>query len=233
MPYYCQPRFPYIDQKSDHVHISLVAALLLLTPGTIAISNRPVQFCLSSSIAGVTPNTNSWHNANIASTAFTGTNFNLAIYSFNSVHFASTSAWCNLLFNTKGCALFHNFTLCPNIFATSGGFLHHIRSSSDWSIIHCYLFHSQQYSLAKLASKILQLQESLIITQLQLINLLSMVVIIVYPNHDCRSVRMLVKALHPSIGSSLTHTSSSLTLATCLQMQWLSYRHPRFFAIQS
>lgn len=53
MPYYCGPRFPYTDKATEHLEPALAAASFPITPGAIALANHPVQFCLSSSAAGL------------------------------------------------------------------------------------------------------------------------------------------------------------------------------------
>jgi hypothetical protein len=131
--------------------------------------------------------------------------FSWAVYSFQGGHFASTIQSWNLPFQISlvcdpyksGRSLFQEFTSCHQIFNSSTDMLNHIRASGDTSVIHGYLIQSPGFWTSDTTTKFWQLQ-AIIIAQLCLIHSLSIVVAIVHPDHDGRSVKSFQSTLKSS-----------------------------------
>jgi hypothetical protein len=64
----------------------------------------------------------------------------------------------------------------------------HIRASGDTSVIHGYLIHSPRFQMSKTTTTFWQIQAT-IISQLRLIQLLSIIIAMIHPDHDGRSVK--------------------------------------------
>ena len=128
--------------------------------------------------------------------------FNWAVYSFGGGHFVSTVSSRNLPFQITlacdqyecGCALFPEFTTCPDILSSGNNLLHHIRASGDTSQIHGYLIHSLRFRDNDTTSSFWKLQSS-IFAQLCSLRNLPMVVAVVLPDHNRTSVRSFSRIL--------------------------------------
>jgi hypothetical protein len=93
-----------------------------------------------------------------------------------------------------GCALFCEFTTCPDILSSGNDLLHHIQASGDNSQIHGYLIHSLRFRDSDTASSFWQLQSS-IVAQLRSLRNLQMVVAVVLPDHDRTCVKSFTRNL--------------------------------------
>jgi hypothetical protein len=79
--------------------------------------------------------------------------FRWAIYSFNSGHFFSSVAACQLSFEVyytcnpfvAGRTLFHDIRKCAHIFPTGAEFFHHVRADGDRTHLHGYLIHIHRF----------------------------------------------------------------------------------------
>jgi hypothetical protein len=127
------------------------------------------------------------------------------VYSFQGEHFASTIQSWNLPFcfsiacdpYEAGCSLFQEFTSCCHIFSSANNMLHFIRASGDTSVIHGYLIHSPHFQTSKMTTTFWELQAA-IIFQLCLICLLSIIIVIIHPDHDSPSVKAFSAKLKSS-----------------------------------
>jgi hypothetical protein len=72
--------------------------------------------------------------------------------------------------------------------------LNHIRASGNTSVIHGYLINSYRFQTSEVTTSFWKLQLS-IIAQLRLIRLLSIVVAVVIPDHDDRSISAFTRGL--------------------------------------
>jgi hypothetical protein len=125
-----------------------------------------------------------------------------AIYSFSNGHFSSTIQSQNLPFHISlacdtfdaGCLLFAEFAPGAKVFSSGNNFLQHVRASGETSVIHGYLINSYHFLTSKITTGFWKLQLA-IITQLRLIRFLSIIVAIVIPDHDGRSVKSFVRGL--------------------------------------
>jgi hypothetical protein len=122
--------------------------------------------------------------------------FSWAVYSFQGGHFASTIQSRNLPFCVSiacnpyevGGSLFQELTACRHIFSSANNMLHYIRASGDTFVIHGYLIHSPRFQTSKTTTTFWQLQAA-IISQLHLICSLSIIIAIIHPDHNGRSVK--------------------------------------------
>jgi hypothetical protein len=136
--------------------------------------------------------------------------FSWAVYSFQGGHFASTIQSWNLPFCISiscnpyevGCSLFQEFTSCHHIFSSANDMLHYIRASGDTSVIHGYLIHSPHFQTSKKTTTFWKLQAA-IISQLRLIRLLSIIITIIHPDHNGRSVKTFSASSNLAVGYSL------------------------------
>jgi hypothetical protein len=90
--------------------------------------------------------------------------------------------------------LFHEFADSATIFSSSNIFLNHIRASGNQLVISGYLINSYHFQTSEVTTSFWKLQLS-IIAQLRLILSLSVIVAIVIPDHDGRSVQTFIKGL--------------------------------------
>ncbi len=175
--------------------------------------------------------------------------FGWAVYSFHGGHFASTIQYWNLPFHVRlacdpyksGRSLFQEFTSCKQIFSSATNFLNHIRASGDTSVIHGYLIHSNCYQSSKTTSKFWQLQTS-IISQLQQVRSLSIIIAMVHPDNDGRSVKTFATNLksngwvvsssdvsYPDLGNSIAGSCQLIlgTHSSCVaNVEPLLLKHP-------
>ncbi len=125
-----------------------------------------------------------------------------AVYSFSNGHFSLTIQSQNLPFhiglacNTSeaGRSLFVKFAPSARVFGSGNDLLHHIRASGETSVIHGYLINSYRFLTSNVTAAFWKLQLA-IITQLCLIRSLSLIIAIVIPDHDVRSVRAFIRGL--------------------------------------
>ena len=90
----------------------------------------------------------------------------------------------------SGRSLFQEFTSCRHIFGTANNMLNHIQSSGDTSVIHGYMIHSPCFQTSNRTTKFWQVL-AVIISDLHLIQSLSIVVATIHPYHDSGSVKNL------------------------------------------
>ena len=225
MPYFRGPRITSTSaDSSDNAHCQAIVSTLLVDNchGLSHLSNTPIHF---GEFEKVFPSSaRSANNDDIPCYAQQILQFNWAVYSFNGGHFASTTKSRNLPFHVKlacdpyesGRSLFQEFTSCKQIFSSVTDLLNHIRASGDTSVIHGYLIHSNRYQTSETTSKFWQLQTS-IISQLRLVRSLSIVVAVVHPDNDGRSIKTFSSNLksngwvvssadvsYPDFGDSIT-----------------------------
>jgi hypothetical protein len=199
MPYYRSPRTMPIQlppDSSNDAHCQAIISTLLVDNchSLCHLSNTSIHF---GEFEKVIPSlAHSANNDKIPCYAQQVLQFNWAVYSFHGGHFASTIKSHNLPFHVKlacdpyesGRSLFQEFTSCKQIFNSATKLLNHIRASGDTSVIHGYLIHSNCFQRSKTTSKFWQLQTS-IISQLRHVRNLNIVVAIVHPDNDGRSVK--------------------------------------------
>ncbi len=80
------------------------------------------------------------------------------------------------------------------MFSSGNNFLQHDRASGETSVIHGYLINSYRFLTSKITTGFWKLQLA-IITQLRIIQSLSIIVAFVIPDHDGRSVKSFVRGL--------------------------------------
>lgn len=199
MPYFRGPRI-----RSDNSNETPETSSAVEHPTTLAIV--PVHFGHFDSMPDSHLETpRALYHSDITRTAFHLSTFRWAVYSFNSGHFISTIRTRNLSFSVhyacdphaSGRSLFAEFGSANNIFSTGHEFLNHIRAAGDTTPLHGYLIHSHRFSSTDPTTKFWQLQ-SAIVEQLYTINQLSMVVAVVHPDHDGRSVSQFSSRLSQS-----------------------------------
>ena len=130
------------------------------------------------------------------------TNFNWAVFSFSNGHFLSTIETWNLPFtirlacdtNERGRSLFHKFAPTATVFSSGNDLLNHIRASGEQLPISGYLINSYQFQNSEVTAKFWKLQLS-IIAQLRLIRSLSVILAIIFQDHDGRCVKMFIRGL--------------------------------------
>jgi hypothetical protein len=88
----------------------------------------------------------------------------------------------------SGRLLFQEFTSCRLIFNSATDLLNLIRASGDTSVIHGYLIHSPSFQTSETTTTFWQIQAT-IISQLRLIRSLSIIIAMIHPDHDGRSVK--------------------------------------------
>jgi hypothetical protein len=158
-------------------------------------------------------------------------NFDWAVYSFSNGHFTSTMESRNLPFmihlacdpTEQGQSLFHKFASSTTVFSSGNNLLNHIPASGDQSVISGYLINSYRFQTSEVTTLFWKLQLS-IITQLHLIQSLSVIVAIVIPDHEGHSIQTVTKGLkaahwkvtsrevsYSDIGNSVTGSCSVIT----------------------
>jgi hypothetical protein len=172
------------------------------TASTVLV-NVPVCFGhAATSLSTSTMRTRALLNSEFARYAFHAMYFCWAVNSFSNGHFSLTIQSQNLPFhislacNTSeaGRSLFAEFAPSTRIFSSGNDLLHHIWASDETSIIHSYLINSY-CSLTSEVTSAFWKQQLAIIAQLRLIRSLSLVVAIVIPDHDRRSVKAFIQGL--------------------------------------
>jgi hypothetical protein len=106
-----------------------------------------------------------------------------------------------------GRSLFQEFAASAKVFNSGNDLINHIRASGGTSVIQGYLINSYCFQTSEVTTSFWKLQLS-IISQLRLIRSLSIVVAVVIPDHDGRSISAFTRGL---------------TAAT-----WRSYRQGKF-----
>jgi hypothetical protein len=208
MPYYRRPRImppTDTDDTSYAAHCQAIVSTIMIKNchSLCHLSNDPIQFGNCGKVTP--PNAQLLHNDKFPCYAQQVLQFSWAVYSFQGGHFASTIQSWNLPFHISlvcdpyktGCSLFQEFTSCCQIFNSSMDMLNHISASGDTSVIHGYLIQSPHFQTSDTTTKFWQLQ-AIIIAQLCLICSLSIIVAIIHPDHDGRSV----KSFQPTLKSS-------------------------------
>jgi hypothetical protein len=208
MPYYRRPRFqpPTPATKlADTLHIQNLLTDLIVSDGRghTHLSNVPVQFGeLNSSLPNTGQPARTLLNKKNTRYARETMNFDWVVYSFSNGHFASTIESRNLPFTIhlacnsmeRGQSLFHEFANSATVFSSCNNFLNHIHASGDQSAISGYLINSYRFQTSEVTILFWKLQLSIIV-QLRLIQLLSVIVATVIPDHDGRSVQTFIKGL--------------------------------------
>ncbi len=216
MPYYRGPRVQPVTDTSkatDALHIqSLLTDIIIWScKGQAFLSNIPVRFGHATS-----PSCRSAAqlcallNSEFASYAFQAMSFCWAVYLFSNGRFPSTIKSQNLPFhislacNTSdaGRSLFAEFAPSAKVFSSGNDFLQHVRASGETSVIHGYLINSYRFLTSNITTGFWKLQLA-IITQLHLIRSLSIIVAIVIPDHNGRSMKSFVWGLLGWIRRSL------------------------------
>ncbi len=206
MPYYRGPRTMPIQlppDPSDDAHCQTIISTLLVDNchGLCHLSNNPIHF---GKFEKAIPSLAHYANNNkIPCYAQQILQFSWAVDSFHGGHFALTIQSHNLPFHVKlacdpyesGRSLFQEFTSCKKIFNSATDLLNHIRASDDTSVIHGYLIHSNCYQTSKTSSKFWQLQTS-IISQLRHVRNLNIIIAIVHPDNDGRSIKTFTTNLN-------------------------------------
>ena len=90
--------------------------------------------------------------------------------------------------------MFAEFEPRAQIFSSGNDILHHIQDSGETSVIHGYLINSYHFLTSEVTYAFWK-QQLAIITQLRLICLLSLIVVVVIPDHDGRSVKAFIQGL--------------------------------------
>ncbi len=205
MPYYRSPRIQPVtatEATTDAHHIQglLTDIVMLTSTGGTVLVNVPVRFGHATTPPHTsTAPTLALLNLEFASYAFQVMYFCWAVYSFSHGHFSLTIQSQNVPFHIglacdtseAGRSLFAEFAPSVRVFGSSNDLLHHIRASSETSVIHGYLINSYCFLTSNVTSAFWKLQLA-IITQLCLIRLLSLIVAIVIPDHDGQSVRAFI-----------------------------------------
>jgi hypothetical protein len=205
MPYYRGPQIKHpVEPCADDIdhQNTLAATAVNFTNVDSIISIRPVQFGTFANPAPVMPNERHNYNNEFPAFALSVMRINWTVYSFNSGHFAlSILTWnlpshiilaCNPFAYRR--ALFEEFTKCPCILSSANALLDHIQGFGDQSPINGYMIHSHQFQSSEPATTFWSLQ-TLIVTQLHIIRLLSLFVAFVHPDHDGCSVSHFVSDL--------------------------------------
>jgi hypothetical protein len=141
-------------------------------------------------------------NSEFASYAFQVMSFCWAVYLFSNGHFSSMIQSQHLPFhislacNTSeaGCSLFAEFAPSATVFSSGNNLLQHVRASRETSVIHGYLINSYRFLTSKITTGFWKLQLA-VITQLCLILSLLVIVAIIMPDHDGRSINSFVWGL--------------------------------------
>jgi hypothetical protein len=94
----------------------------------------------------------------------------------------------------SGRSLFQEFAASAKVFNSGSDLLNHIRASGDTAVIHGYLINSYRFQTSEVTTSFWKLQLS-IIAQLCLIRSLSIVVAVVIPDHDGRSISAFTRGL--------------------------------------
>jgi hypothetical protein len=142
------------------------------------------------------------YNSDLPRAARQLSQFDWAVYSFNSGHFVSSIRSWNLPFNvtlardpySQGRALFKEFTGCNSILSGAAELLNHVRSSGHTSVLHGYPIHSHRFASSDATRKFWEIQSSIMV-QLRLIRSLSIVIAIVHPDHDGNAVKIFLRNL--------------------------------------
>jgi hypothetical protein len=208
MPYYRGPRVQLVTKTSEaanalHIQSLLTDIIVSSCTGQAFLSNIPVRFghaALPTCRSATRPR--ALLNLEFASYAFQVMSFCWAIYSFSNGHSSSTIQSQHLPFHISlacdtskaGCLLFAEFTPSAKVFSSGNDLLQHVRVSGETSVIHGYLINSYRFLTSKIKAGFWKLQLA-IITQLRLIQSLLVIVAIVMPDHDGRSVKSFVWGL--------------------------------------
>jgi hypothetical protein len=205
MPYYRGPRVQPVTPTKDSANAHYIQSLLTdivmstSTAGTV-LMNVPICFGhMVTALKTTTTRTCALLNSEFASYAYHAMYFSWAVYSFSNGHFSSTIQSQHLPFHISmacdtseaGRSLFAEFAPDAKVFSSGNDFLHHIRASGVTSAIHGYLINSYRFLTSEVTSAFWKHQLA-IIAQLRLIRSLSLIVPIVIPDHDGRSVKAFI-----------------------------------------
>ncbi len=94
----------------------------------------------------------------------------------------------------SGRSLFQEFAASAKVFNSGNDLLNHNRASGNTSVIHGYLINSYRFRTSEVTTSFWKLQLS-IIAQLRLIRLLSIIVTVIIPDHDGRSISAFTQGL--------------------------------------
>jgi hypothetical protein len=208
MPYYRGPQVQLVTKTSEaanalHIQSLLTDIIVLSCTGQAFLFNIPVWFghaALPSCRSATQPH--ALLNSEFASYAFQAMSFFWAVYLFSNGQFSSTiqsqhlSFHISLVCNTSKASylLFAEFVPSAKVFSSGNDLLQHVRASGETSVIHCYLINSYHFLTSKITTGFWKLQLA-IITQLHLIRSLFVIVAIVMPDHEGRSVKSFVWGL--------------------------------------
>jgi hypothetical protein len=170
--------------------------------GHTHLSNIPVRFGHKATAL--------WHpglphallNSEFSSYAFQAMSFSWAVFSFSNGHFFSAVQTLHLPFHVSlacdpseaGHSLFAEFAPSATVFSSGNALLQHVRVSGKTSVVHGYLINSYCFLISEITANFWK-QQLAIISQLRLIRSLSIVVAIVIPDHDGRSLKLFIRGL--------------------------------------
>jgi hypothetical protein len=200
MPYYRGPRItmPPAD-RDDTTNAALCQAIY----SSVMIDNcfrlchvLHVSVEFGNFKQALPPTARALHNNEFPCYAQQVLQFSWAVYSFHGGHFASTIQSQNLPFCVQlacnpyesGRSLFQEFTSCRHIFSSATNLLNHIQASGDTSVINGYLIHSPRFQMSEMTTAFWQVQAA-IISQLCLIRLLLMIIAMIHPDRNGRSIK--------------------------------------------
>ncbi len=237
MPYHRGPRFQSSTpaaESADTLHIQSLLTDLIVSDGRghTHLSNVPIQFGeLISSLPNTGQSARTLLNNEFARYARETMNFDWAVYLFSNGHFLSAIESRNLPFTIclacnlteRGRSLFHEFADLATVFSSGNNFLNHIHASGNQSVIGDYLINSYRFQTIEVTTSFWKLQLTIIV-QLRLIQLLSVIVAIVIPDHDGRSIQTFINGLkaahwkvisrevsYSDIGNSIVDSCSVIT----------------------
>ncbi len=183
----------------DGAHCQAIVSTLLIDNccGLCHLSNVPVKFGEFKKETPLTATAWALLNDEFRCYAQQVLQFSWAVYSFHGGHFASNIQSWNLPFQVwlacnphkSGQSLFNEFTSCRHIFSSATDLLNHIRASGDTSVIHSYLIHSPRFQTSKTTTTFWQIQAT-IISQLCLIQSVSIIITMIHPDSNGSSVKM-------------------------------------------
>ncbi len=208
MPYYRGPQFQLptpAAESTNTLHIQSLLTDLIMSDGRghTHLSNVPIQFGkLTSSLPNTGQSARTLLNNKFVQYARETMNFDWAVYSFSNGHFLLTFESRNLPFmirlacnlTERGQSLFHEFADSATIFSSGNNFLNHIRASGNQSVISGYLINSYRFQTSEVTTLFWKLQLT-IIAQPCLIRSLSIILAIVIPDHDGRSIQTFINGL--------------------------------------
>jgi hypothetical protein len=208
MPYYCSPRVQPVTKTSEaanmlHIQCLLTDFIVSSCTGQAFLSSIPVWFGFTAMpLCRSATRPRALLNLEFASYTFQGMSFCWAVYSFSNKYFSSTIQSQHLPFHISlvcdtskaGCLLFAEFAPSATVFSSSNVLLQHVKASGEISVIHGYLINSYCFLTSKITTGFWKLQLA-IIMQLRLIQSLLVIVALVMPDHNGRSIKSFIRGL--------------------------------------